>query len=154
MLRSLCIGLSMDDVLFECRARGTTRERYRVRASLNWARCRWANLIVTKTQLKFGDWSIPYEEIEDAVIATVPIQVGTGTHGRLIVSTGEQIYQFILPLQSAWDWKVKVHSYWEGPLPFAVRRMPVDFERGYLNWLGAMVVGAWIIIFWLKFRGH
>lgn len=141
----------MENVLFRCRARGTTREGYRVRASLNWARCRWAGLIVTDTRLVFGDWSIPYDEIDDAVIATVPIQIGAGTHGRLIVSAGDQVYQFILPLQSNWDWEGKVHPYWEGPLPFSVRRIEMEFERTYLNWLGGLVIGMWIIILLLKY---
>ena len=56
----------MDGVLFRCRVRGTTREGYRIRLSLNWAFARRADLILTDTALVCGDWIIPYAEIEKA----------------------------------------------------------------------------------------
>ncbi len=139
----------MDEVLFQCRARGTTREDYRVRISLNWVFCWWTDLILTDTKLVFGSWSIPYEDIEDAAIVSVSswgvAWVGTVQQGRLIVATREHVYQFLLPFKSAWEWAPVIDPYWGGPLPFPVRRISQAISRRPVDLFFIGILGVWLI---------
>src|SRR5260370_1284121 len=110
----------MVDTLFRCRARATTREGARIRLSLNWALARRSMLTPGPSQLVFGDWTMPYSEIEDAVLVTIP--VGGGEGRRLIICWRGRTYQFCLPSSSFWPWQSPPDSLGDGPLPFPARR--------------------------------
>jgi hypothetical protein len=116
----------VNDVLFRCRVRGTNREGERIRLSLNFAFARRADLILTDTELVWGDWSIPYAEIEDAVL----VSLGSSVWFRLIVRGRGQVYQFLLPPASRWTWEAKPDPFWDGPLPFPLRRVAGQIELG------------------------
>jgi hypothetical protein len=139
----------MDGVLFRCRVRGTTREGDRVRLSLNWIFARRAYLVLTGTALVCGDWVIPYAEIEDAVL------VSLGAHWRLIVRGREKVYQFIIPPITFWSTKPAIDPFWDGPLPFPLRRLTGHIEPrsqvlGFLACLGVLLVALWLVgAFWL-----
>jgi hypothetical protein len=116
--------------------RGTNREGERVRLSLNWAFARRADLILTDSALIWGDWLIPYTEIEDATL----IRLGA-IWWRLIVSGHGEVYQFLLPPASRWTWEAKVNSFWDGPLPFSLRQSDGRLEGGsVLLWIGALAL--------------
>jgi hypothetical protein len=76
-----------------------------------------------------GDWQVPYAEIEDAVLISIPAWGGPGEQRRLIVRGRGKVYQFVLPRASVWSWKAAVDPFWDGPLPFPVRRVPGEIER-------------------------
>ncbi len=139
----------MDDVLFRCRVRGTTREGDRVRLSLNWGLARWADLVLTDSDLVFGNWRLPYAEIEDAVL----IRLGV-VWWRLIGRGQGAVYQFILPPASLWSWQATVDPFWDGPLPFPLRRVTGRFERGsVMFWSGVLaLLGLGAIVFGLGIR--
>jgi hypothetical protein len=111
----------MSKVLFECQAAATTLEGSRIRLSLNWASAQWSTLIIYEHEICFGDWIIPYSEIDDAVLVTLPLG-GFGEQRRLILFWRGQHYQFVLPTVSFWPWQSPPASFWDGPLPFAIRR--------------------------------
>jgi hypothetical protein len=118
----------VDDVLFRCRVRGTTREGDRVRVSPNWAFARRDDLILTSSEMRCGDWSIPYAEIDDGLLVSIPLRWGLGEQRRLLVSGRGKVYQFILPVVSIWKWKLEVDPFWDAQLPFPVRREKRAYE--------------------------
>jgi len=108
----------MEEVIFRCKTKATNREGSRIRFSLNWLFARRGELILTSDALVCGDWWIPYEKIEDAVLVSVPTPFGTACN--LEVTASSVTYQFQLKSESLW--RMKVHPFWQGPLPFPVRR--------------------------------
>ena len=114
----------MNDVLFRCRVRGTDREGDRVRMSLNWAFAQRAELILTGSALVFANWAVSYAEIEDAALVCIP-----RTWWRLIVRGRGTVYQFLLPPADIWTWEATLDPFWNGPLPFPVRRVAGRLER-------------------------
>jgi hypothetical protein len=133
----------MDCVLFRHRVRGTTREGDRVRLSLSWALARRADLVLTETELAWGDWRVPYAEIEDAVLVCLG-----SIWWRLIVRGRGAVYQFLLPPASLWTWRATVDPIWNGPLPFPLRRVRGRFEwRSVAVWLGLqLLLGVTILV--------
>ena len=118
------IGGAMSDIIFQCSTKATSREDDRIRFSLNWAFARRATLVLTGQELVCGDWRIPYEEIKDAVLVSLPTLFGTARN--LMVSWRGRIYQFQLKSESFW--RMIVHPFWNGPLPFPVRREDRNIE--------------------------
>ena len=108
----------MSKTLFECRTKATCREGDRIRFSLNWAFARRAKLVLTEDALVCGDWRIPYAEMDDAVLLSIPTWFGTARN--LMVWWRGSVYQFQLKSESIW--RMIVHPFWDGPLPFPVRR--------------------------------
>lgn len=108
----------MPETIFQCWTKTTWREGERLRFSFHWAFARRAKLILTDTELVCGDWRIPYTEMEDAVLATVPTLLGTACN--LMVWWQGRTYQFQLKSQSLW--RMTIHPFWNGPLPFPARR--------------------------------
>jgi hypothetical protein len=108
----------MPETIFQCRTKATWREGDRIRFSLNWAFARRATLVLTDEALVCGDWCIPYEEIADAALVSIPTLFGTARN--LMVWWQGRIYQFQLKSESFW--RMKTHPFWDGTLPFPVRR--------------------------------
>jgi hypothetical protein len=107
-----------DEILYSCWSKATTEESADFRRSANWVTSRRAKLYVTKSELRCGNWRIPYEQIREAVLFSF-----RGSYllpGYILkVDTGAAIYQFGL---NGWG------PFWKGELPFPVRR-----ERGKLG---------------------
>ncbi|MEW4570273.1 hypothetical protein AB1L88_20595 [Tautonia sp. JC769] len=123
--------------------KATTAEGEGVRRSLNWAVSRRGILEVREDALACGDWVIPYQEIEEAVLYSVSQAFIPGY--VLMVRTRGVIYQFGL------NWG----RYWGRELPFPVRR-----EKGKLgySWQSVAVrvaffglLGYWL---WSRIRGE
>jgi hypothetical protein len=108
----------MPEIIFRCRTKATCREEGRLRFSLNWAFARRAKLVLTDKELVCGDWRIPYSEIEDASLVTVPTLFGPARN--LMVRWRGRTYQFQLKSESLW--RMVIHPFWDGPLPFQVHR--------------------------------
>jgi hypothetical protein len=136
-----------DGVLFRCRVRGTAREGDRIRLSLNWTFSRRADLVLTDSELTWGSWSIPYTEIEDAVL----VRMGA-LWWRLIVRGRGKTYQFILPPASIWTWDAKVDTFWDGPLPFSLRRVDGVLEPRSRALIALAALVALAIALWKLLR--
>jgi hypothetical protein len=108
----------MAETIFQCRTKATWREGSQIRWSLNWALARRGNLVLTDTEFVCGNWRIPYAEIEEAVLVSIPTLFGTARN--LLVMWQGRVYQF--QLKSVSSWRMKTHPFWDGPLPFPVRR--------------------------------
>jgi hypothetical protein len=108
----------MPGAIFQCRTKATWQERDRIRFSIHWAFARRAKLALMTEELVCGDWRIPYTEIEDATLVSVPTLFGPARN--LMVWWQGRVYQFQLKSES-W-WRMVIHPFWDGPLPFRVRR--------------------------------
>ena len=101
-----------DEVLYSCWTKATTEEKGEFRRSANWVTARRAKLYLTGSELRCGNWRIPYEEIREAVLFSF-----RGSYllpGYVLeVDTGAVTYQFGL---NGWG------RFWKGELPFPVRR--------------------------------
>jgi hypothetical protein len=89
--------------------------------SPNWAIARRGELRLTERAIEFGDWIIPYEEIEDAVLLV-------GLLHMLKVRWRETWYQF--GLKSLSIWRVVPDPFWSGDTPFRFRK-----EAAPIGWL-------------------
>jgi hypothetical protein len=104
-------GMS-DEILYSCCAKATADEGDGFRRSQNWLLARRAKLYITRSELRCGNWRIPYEQIRDAVLFSfrgsyfIPGYV-------LKVDTGVATYQFGV---NSWG------RFWRNDLPFPVRR--------------------------------
>ena len=98
------------ELLHECVTKATTSEGQDIRRSLSWVVSRRAQLQLTDEALVCGDWTIPYKEIDDALLFTTRTLLKRAYVLR--VKTGQRVYQFGL----------NYRPFWESDLPFPVRR--------------------------------
>jgi len=97
--------------LHQCFTKATTRESGPPRRSMQWLASRRARLKVFSDRLECGDWTIPYGEIQNAVLYRfrsmffIPGYV-------LMVKTDPKTYQFGL----------NAGKFWTSKLPFPVER--------------------------------
>jgi hypothetical protein len=106
------------EVVYRCKTKATDREGDRLRWSLNWAFARRGELRLTDVAIQCGDWTIPYAEIDDAVLLAVPMWFGTAYNLR--VKSRGKTYNFALKSTSAWRWTLD--PFWSGATPFPIRR--------------------------------
>lgn len=90
--------------------KATTAEGDDIRRSFNWVVSRRGWLKVYTDRLECGNWVIPYDDIEEAVVFRVRQGIFPGYVLR--VKAQGQIYQFGL----------NPSRYWAGDLPFAATR--------------------------------
>ena len=131
----------MADLLHRCMTKATTAEGHDIRCSLNWLLSRRGALKVFSDRLECGDWVIPYEEVDEAVLFQVrqlfiPCYV-------LRVKTRGRIYQFGL----------NPGRFWQGELP-----LPVSREKGSLGYswfsiaIRLAVLAGLVYLVWRSFR--
>ena len=99
----------MDKPIYKCMTKATTAEGDELRRSFNWVVSRRGTLKVKKDALECGDWRIPFDEIEEAVL----FSIWSIVPGYLLrVKSKGKIYQFGL------NW----NPFWKKKLPFPVSR--------------------------------
>ncbi len=128
------------EVIYQCRTRATNREGDRLRFSLNWALARRAELRLTTSALECGDWTIPYDRIDDAVLVAVPF--GRDNAYNLRIEAMGTTYQF--QLKSTSPWRFVLDPFWLGPTPLALRR-----EVGRVDWWGPTRLGLTVLVLFL-----
>ena len=110
---------------------------------MNWVFAHWARLIVTASELRCGNWSIPYAEVEDAELVTAATDRGVNTR-RLIFGYRGRTYQFVLnPFRFSPD------PFWDASLPFPVRRenRPIEFSQGIIvTYVCVLCALAWSLL--------
>ena len=114
----------MTDVLHSCMTKATTAEGDDVRRGISWIFSRRGRLKVTTDALVCGDWTIPYSDISEAVLFSLPGAIFPGYVLR--VKSNSQIYQFGL----------NGGNFWQGELPFKCKRESTSL--GY-SWFSATV---------------
>ena len=108
--------------------KATTAEGENLRRSLNWVVARRAILKVMPDALVCGDWRIPYNQIDEAILFSIwSIYPGF----LLRVRSGETVYQFGL------NW----NPFWKRELPF-----PVSREKGKLKYSTFSIIARVILL--------
>ncbi len=116
--------------------KATIKEGEKIRSSLNWAFSRREMLYVMSDSLRCGDWEIPYSEIEDSKIYSVP-WLFTNAY-VLVVKIKGQIYQFGL----------NPGRFWKGDLPFPVKRETLDNRYwNIVNLIRIIIFG--LLAYWI-----
>jgi hypothetical protein len=111
--------------------KASTAEGGDIRHSFNWVVSRRGILKVSTNALECGDWRIPYDTIEEAVLFSVRQMFIPGY--VLCVKAGGTIYQFGL----------NTGQFWRGELPFPVRREAARLRYSWFSILVRLVaVGA------------
>jgi len=120
----------MNKPLYKCMTKATTAEGNDLRRSFNWVIARRAILQVMPDALVCGDWRIPYDKIDEAVLFSI---WSTFPGFLLRVRVGGTIYQFGL------NW----NPFWKKELPFTVTR-----EKGKLNYSAySIIVRVFLLVY-------
>lgn len=101
----------MSEILESCMAKAIKTNREEFTRSSKWVLARRGTLFVKKDKLQMDKWVIPYPEIEDAILFKTKTLFFITSYILMVKFKGE-IYQFGL----------NPNSYWEGDLPFPVKR--------------------------------
>ena len=118
----------MEKPIYRCMTKATTAEGENLRRSLNWVVARRAILKVMPDALVCGDWRIPYNQIDEAILFSIwSIYPGF----LLRVRSGETVYQFGL------NW----NPFWKRELPF-----PVSREKGKLKYSTFSIIARVILL--------
>jgi hypothetical protein len=111
------------DTDYQCECRALENQGNEVRLSIEWRLVRRDELRLTSEALEWGSWSVPYEEIEDAMIYRYPLIYGypfcAGRPATLVVWARGKNYHFQLPSISQF-WYV-IDPVWLGAMPFPLR---------------------------------
>jgi hypothetical protein len=121
----------MSEVFFRCKTKATDREGDQLRWSLNWALARRAEIRFTELAIECGDWTIPYESIEDAVLLV--ISMGKSAAYNIRVKSKGKTYNFALKSTSARGWKHDPFRIEEAP--FSIRRKFARFPWCWLPYI-------------------
>ena len=124
--------------LYQCLTKATTATGDQMKYGPNWVVARRARLKVFPDRLECGDWTIPNEEITEAVLFSIRSLVFIPGY-VLRVTTDEATYHFGL----------NGGAFWKGELPF-----PVTRKKGSLGYsklsiavrviaLGDLVYALW-----------
>jgi hypothetical protein len=114
----------MDRVIYRCKTKATDREGDLIRCSVNWLFARRGELRLTERAIECGDWRIPYEEIDDTVLLSIPMVWGTAYN--LKIQSQGKTYQF--QLKSISYWRSVIDAYWFGETPLPLRDEVADFD--------------------------
>ena len=120
------------DALYRCLTKGVQGASEEFEYGLSWVTARRGKLEVFSDRIECGDWRIPNEEIEDAVLFKT--RPAFRTCYILKIRTADESYQFGL----------NGNSFWEGELPFEVRR-----EKGHLEYSNFSIAIRIVVIVFL-----
>lgn len=122
--------------IYRCKTKATDREGDLIRFSTNWAFARRGELRLTDRAIECGDWTIPYEDIDDAVLLAIATPWGT-SHTLKIKFEGTT-YQF--QLKSTSSWRNVTDPFWLGETP-----LPLREETAYVDWRASKPLMQWLL---------
>ena len=129
----------MSEVVYRCKTKATDKEGDDFRISRNWMLAKFYELRLTRREIQCGDWTIPYAEIDDAVLMAISPPYILGY--TLRVKSRGKTYQFRLLSTSPWWWDLD--RFWLGDTALPLRRELVDLDwRGSEDWIGFSILYA------------
>jgi hypothetical protein len=130
----------VSELLHKCWAKAIVAEGNIAGVALSWTMSRRGYLKIFDDQLRCGGWTIPYRDIEEAILFT---GWGIFLPGHvLLVRTRKRSYKFGLNLG----------RFWKGELPFEVKRGGYRFRRSWtliavrIATLAALAYCAWNLL--------
>jgi hypothetical protein len=107
-----------------------------------WITSRRATLKLFDDRLECGDWTVPYEEIRDAILSSFRSPILRIPGFVLAVRTDAQTYHFGL----------NGGRFWNGQLPFAVERRKSKLRLSPISLLARIaVIGGIFYLLWQTF---
>jgi hypothetical protein len=139
----------MDQVIYRCKTKATDREGDLIRPSLNWAFARRGELRLTDRAIECGDWTIPYEEVDDAVLLAIPTRFGIAYN--LKIKSQGRTYQFQVSSNSGL--RTIVDPFWFGETPLPLRKEAAHIDSGVyellmprVNWIYLATFVAFLLV--------
>jgi hypothetical protein len=134
--------VAMSEVVYRCKTKATDREGDQFRLSFNWMLAKFYELRLTRREIQCGDWTIPYAEIDDAVLMAIAPPYILGYVLR--VKSRGKTYQFrLLSTSPWWGWGLwDLDRFWLGDIALPLRRELVN-----LDWRGSRncMLFAWTV---------
>lgn len=107
-----------------------------------WITSRRAILKLYNDRLECGDWTVPYEEIRDAILSSFRTPILRLPGFVLAVRTDAETYHFGL----------NGGRYWNGELPFGVERTKSKLRLSLVSLLARIaVIGGILYLLWQTF---
>lgn len=129
------------ETIHSCMTKAIVADGDHIMPSAHWAVSRRGILKVFSDRLECGNWSIPYSEIEEAVLHS---GAGLLFPGYVLqVRTKDRTFHFGLNLG----------RFWRNELPFPVRRKPRSLGRTLAVYAIRGVVLA-VLVYWLWRKYH
>lgn len=128
----------MSKVLHKCAVKATRQEASDIETPVNWAFSRRGFLNIKSDSLACGDWTVFYEDIDDAVLISIPWLFLKAY--ILKIKTSEKIYHFGL----------NPNSFWAKELPFSVKREAVDKKAGIIANVFRSIIFIWLFYALIK----
>ena len=130
-----------EPLLYRCLTKATRAEGDDIRRSFSWVASRRAMLEIRGDSMVCGDWTIPYDEIDEAVLFStkqmfiIPVYV-------LRAKSKGKVYQFGL----------NPNRFWNGELPFPVHREKMRLGYSTYSIAVRVILVAFVIyLLWDRF---
>lgn len=132
------VSFAMTTLLHSCLTKGIRAAGDQLKFGPNWIFSRRARLKLYDDHLECGDWSVPYDDIEQATLSA--FRAGLFVTGYVLrVVTPEQTYHFGL----------NAGRYWQGELPFVVERTRARLRYSLLSLTSRLILfGCALYLLW------
>jgi hypothetical protein len=132
----------MDEPLHTCLTKAVIADGDQLRMGPKWITSRRAWLKLFADRLECGDWTIRYDDIREAVLASFRSPLLRIPGYILVIRTDTVTYHFGL---NGWQ-------YWKGELPFPVTRQKAKLKLSPISILARVVLigyGVYFVLRWM-----
>ena len=135
----------MDNPLHSCMTKAVIGDGDQLRMGPKWITARRGLLKLYSDRLTCGDWTIPYDDIREAVLSSFRSPILRIPGYVLAVRTDNETYHFGL---NGWQ-------FWKGELPFPVKRNQTRLRMSLISILARIVLIGYALYFvwtWMSSR--
>jgi hypothetical protein len=129
----------MNQPIHSCMTKAVIADGDQLESGPQWLTSRRGRLKLFDDHLECGNWSIRYEDIREALLTSFRSHILQIPGYVLAIRTDTQTYHFGL---NGW-------RYWDGELPFPVKRTQARLKMSLFSFLvRAMVLGYIVYVAW------
>jgi hypothetical protein len=129
----------MNQPIHSCMTKAVIADGDQLESGPQWLTSRRGRLKLFDDHLECGNWSIRYEDIREALLTSFRSHILQIPGYVLAIRTDTQTYHFGL---NGW-------RYWDGELPFPVKRTQARLRMSLFSFLvRAMVLGYIVYVVW------
>jgi len=123
--------------IHSCQTKAVIADGDQLQTGIQWIASRRGRLKLFDDRLKCGNWTVPYEDIREAVLSSFRSHLLRIPGYVLSVGTDEKTYHFGL---NGW-------RYWQGELPF-----PVTRQKSKLRWSFVSIAARAVLIGYIAYQ--
>ncbi len=132
----------MSEPIHQCMTKAVIGDGDQLECGPRWITSRRAKLKLYDDRLTCGDWTVRYEEIQEAVLSSFRTPILRISGFVLGIRTEEKTYHF----------GVNGRHYWNGELPFIVTRQSTKLRSSPISVIARIaVVGGILYLLWQTF---